>query len=628
MWDGSGSYLPSGRTQGLLGTPPRQQRSDNGRDHFQRSHSPVNSLQRSSKDQLQKASLHAAAAEGDVETLKKLLGEEDLDVDTPDHCDQTALHLAAGRGNLLAVTLLIQHGCHVNHADIDMRTPLHCAVESGAVEVVEALLAAGADTNATEKKRGRTPLHLATLANALDILKLLLQPITDDPLEGRQALRMTDKDGRTMLHLSAHVGLKEATEILVSAGADVNVTDQSGNTPIHAAILARQRGEKVCSTLVELLLGAGGDLNSNQEGEAGPLIHTAASVGCLHCLSVLLRLGANIEAKDSKGRTPLHAAIESEQLEAVNYLLSEGADLEAADTFRQHRAIHHAVQVDSAELVQRLIEAGVDKVRDRDGLTLFQFALLKRKYKALDALVKLQVTEVNDGQNTIHYCACVGSQPAMEILLDNDFNINESDSEGRTALHHAIYSGHEPLVLFLINSGCSIRKADKTGATPLHYAVRWGGSDAVLRKLVKKEGNVAAIDRLGRTPLHYAASKSDIMSDMYILLNNGAKINTTDHRGLTPLHLASRLGNESLVRILLDSNARHDIRDCDDFLPIDHAKENGHKCIIKRLEGYAIRKEREKDPRFGLYTKKREEGEDGSGNDGEFMIQSRYRLSM
>lgn len=114
--------------------------------------------------------------------------------------------------------------------------------------------------------------------------------------------------------------------------------------------------------------------------------------------------------------------------------------------------------------------------------------------------------------------------------------------------------------------------------------------------------------------------KSDIMSDMYILINSGANINITDHRGLTPLHLAARLGNESLVRILLDNNARHDIADCDGFLPIDHAKENGHQCIIKRLEYYASKKEREKDPRFGLYTRKKD--------DDSLMVQSRYRLSL
>ncbi|XP_064106023.1 serine/threonine-protein phosphatase 6 regulatory ankyrin repeat subunit C-like [Macrobrachium nipponense] len=202
------------------------------------------------------------------------------------------------------------------------------------------------------------------------------------------------------------------------------------------------------------------------------------------------------------------------------------------------------------------------------------------------------------------------SFPSTPVETTPAFNINATDAKGRTALHLAISSGHESLVLHLLANGGSARRADDNGATPLHYAVRWGGSDALLRRLLKQKGNVNEVDRLGRTPLHYAASKSSIMSDMYILINNGAQINVRDDRGLTPLHLAARLGNESLVRILLDNDARHDLPDCDQFLPVDHARENGHKCIIKRLEAYHIKKERDKEARLKFYVPKKEEEEE------------------
>ena len=74
------------------------------------------------------------------------------------------------------------------------------------------------------------------------------------------------------------------------------------------------------------------------------------------------------------------------------------------------------------------------------------------------------------------------------------------------------------------------------------------------------------------------------MSDLYILLGGGSALDSQDEMGLTPLHLAARLGNESLVRILLENGAKHDLKDIDNFLPIDHAIEKNNKSIIKRLE--------------------------------------------
>lgn len=562
---------------------------------------------------------HEAASSGDVTTMLTLMTEGGIDVDIADDRERTALHVAADRGQLPAVLFLIEKGCNVNQTDSGRRTALHYAVEVCAVEVVAALLEGGAAADVRERARGRTPLHLATVTNSLEILKLLLKPLLEDPWHARSVLKVADKDGLTLLHLAAHGGLQEATQILISAGAEVNITDQAGYTPMHAAILSRQRKEKICSSLLELLLDSGGDLQSAGGAEFATLPHAAASVGCTRCLGVLNSRGADLDCKDSSGRTPLHFAVEYEHPETVSFLLGRNADVEAQDK-RANRPLHYAIGTDSPRLVASVLEASPQRdARDRDGRTYFQHAVERRKYRALAVLAKHGITAVPDDQPAMHYCASAGSQAAVEVLLENDHDVNATDAQGRTPMHQAICAGHESLVNFLLSSGGSIRRADKNGATPLHYGVRWGGSDALLRRLVKG-GSVAAVDRLGRTPLHYAASKSSVMSDMYILINNGAPLNTQDNRGLTPLHLASRLGNESLVRILLDNNARHDILDVDNFLPIDHAKEKGHICIINRLESYAAKKEREKDPRFGLYTRRTDED--------EVLIQSRYKTNI
>lgn len=86
--------------------------------------------------------------------------------------------------------------------------------------------------------------------------------------------------------------------------------------------------------------------------------------------------------------------------------------------------------------------------------------------------------------------------------------------------------------------------------------------------------------------LYYPSGKFSIMSDLYILLGGGADVNPADISGLTPLHLAARLGNESLVRILLDRGADPSLKDMYNFTSYDHAKENSHFSIMKRLNDH------------------------------------------
>ncbi|XP_068232610.1 uncharacterized protein [Palaemon carinicauda] len=594
------------RRRGRSVSVMRKMLSD-GEGRYSRESTPMSNLRKQFKDKMKIAGLHEAVLLGDLKAMEFILGETEIDVDATDERQRTALHMAADRGHKDLVVLLLEKGCKVNSSDVEGRTPLHCAVESGEVDVVSALLTAGAEVDAVEKRRGRTPIHMAIVGNSLDILTLLLQPLTDDPSVGERVLKLTDKDGRTLLHMAAHHGLLEATFMLISAGAEVSAKDASGNTPMHAVILTRLRKkDNVCSKVLEALLDSGGDVeggNEDEKGtEAGTLVHAAASAGCVDCLGVLLKRSAKVETKNLYGKTPLQVAIEENHVDVVSFLVENNACVEAADS-RSQRPLHYAIMADSPELVEVILRAGADRnARDKDGNTFFQYAVMKRRYRALDALVKEKIIDVGEDQQAIHYCSSGGDQAAIDVLLNNAFNINATDATGRTALHLGISNGHENLVLYLLANGASAQRADDNGATPLHYAVRWGGSDALLRRLLKNQSNVNEVDRLGRTPLHYAASKSSIMSDMYILINNGAKINVRDNRGLTPLHLAARLGNESLVRILLDNDARHDFPDCDQFLPIDHAKENGHKCIIKRLEAYNIKKEREKETRLNFYS--------------------------
>ena len=119
-------------------------------------------------------------------------------------------------------------------------------------------------------------------------------------------------EGMTPLHWAAFYGFRRVAEVLVEAGAQVNVRDNNGKTPLHV-------------------------LESKGHGEVEPLDDGPHLVG-----ELLLTNGADIEARDKKGRTPLHSAVLSRLPMVVELLLSRGADPNARGEGRE-TPLHYAV---------------------------------------------------------------------------------------------------------------------------------------------------------------------------------------------------------------------------------------------------------------------------------------------
>ena len=127
-----------------------------------------------------------------------------------------------------------------------------------------------------------------------------------------------DDAGCTALHYAAEVGNAWAVGLLLARGATVNAIDEHGSTPLAQAVLHRHAG------VAERLLASAADpLVEDGYGRA-PLGY-AAQGGCVACLRLLLRVGADASAEDREtSTTPLHVASASSQLLAVQLLLEQG----------------------------------------------------------------------------------------------------------------------------------------------------------------------------------------------------------------------------------------------------------------------------------------------------------------
>ena len=159
--------------------------------------------------------------------------------------DIDIINLAAITGDIEAVKQYLDAGGDVNAKNKVTTTPLYWAAHDGQKEIVELLIANGADVNlrsgmVVKTKDGsdgeqmvqkiandRTPLDMAIFREHNEIAELLIAKGAD--------VNARDDDGFTPLHIAAYEGHKEIAELLIAEGADVNAKDDDGDTPLDYA---------------------------------------------------------------------------------------------------------------------------------------------------------------------------------------------------------------------------------------------------------------------------------------------------------------------------------------------------------------------------------------------------------
>lgn len=254
-------------------------------------------------------------------------------------------------------------------------------------------------------------------------------------------------------------------------------------------------------------------------------------------IRALVAGGAGVNALDDFSRTPLTAALQSDNWGVVPTLLEAGADVRADSML-----LHHAAD-GPAWLVSMLIEAGAE----------------------LEGRTEMNPHSAG-GRTPLHSAA--ENPAAIQVLLAAGADPNARDRNGVVPLCLANEEGAE----LLLAAGADPKARDPDGYTPLHC---WSHLNRRLDALIAAGADVNARTQHGTTPLHRAAERHEEPSAVEALLNAGAILEQRDRQGNTALHLAAASNpNPAVVRALLKAGAATDARNDDGCTPLCQAARN------------------------------------------------------
>jgi ankyrin repeat protein len=159
-------------------------------------------------------------------------------------------------------------------------TPLHFAVELGHKQVVQLLVAGGADSTVARTSDGSTPMYIALRRGGVEMVQLLLVG------EGIVMAARAD-DSSTTLYKAAQEGKLDVVRMLLDGGADVNrMKIGTGETPLHAAA---QNGHL---EIVRRLILGGADVNKPRSDSGATPLAVASQIGHYNIVLILLKGGA------------------------------------------------------------------------------------------------------------------------------------------------------------------------------------------------------------------------------------------------------------------------------------------------------------------------------------------------
>ncbi len=385
------------------------------------------------------------------------------------------------------------------------------------------------------------------------------------------------------IHDAAGAGSLEKVRVLLKTDPDLvrsTEKDINGMTPLHHAA---RRGRK---DVAAMLLASGADVNARDSIGRTPLHLAAWDRYKKDVVELLLSNNADINARDNDGGTPLHYAATGGDdgvfPGTVEFLLSHGAEVNAKSNSGNtpFRSALHAGRKDVVELLRK--HGGYDYG------TIHAMAALGETKEVKMTLTKhpdLVFSKDADGRTPLHLAAinkfsrASSCSEVAAILLAGGADVDVRDNYAETPLcYAAAATGGKDMVELFLAKGADVNANGQLGNAPLHHAA-WQGHMDIVELLLASRAQINAKGQSDYAPMHWAVLNGHV-DVVKLFLARGASVDPKADGGQTPLHYA---GSKDVADVLLANNADVNARDNEGQTPLHYSLKYGHQDVAEFL---------------------------------------------
>jgi uncharacterized protein len=363
------------------------------------------------------------------------------------------------------------------------------ACRTGDLNTVVNMVAEGVDTQKRDQNKALLPIEIASYYGNINIVEYFISiklPIADS------------------LYWTAHQGWNDLVKYLLSLSDCVNINYVYGNsdrTPLHAAC-----SQKNIDT-VELLLQAGAIVNVADKYGNTPLhIASGSDVTNLHIMNQLIIYGVDINSSNNDGYTALHLLCDRLYNHAVglDLLINIGAHINTIN-YKQETPLATAVRLSHIETIITLLVAGADPNYSYNDRTILITACVYGNCKVVELLL-IHGADPNlascGGCNPLHTAIKQGNEAIVQILLEKGANPNNKNSVGNSALYNAVAKKRTDIMKLLLDFGADVNIKNDKGFTPLINAAINNSLDAV-EMLLAFGADVSIVCANGKSAFSY-----------------------------------------------------------------------------------------------------------------------------